>query len=150
MKVSHETLVKLAELGIMRSIPDFLEEPLKPGRLKRLFGDIIFIVDQELAKIYKFNGNIFEDNISEITKYVNRFGDILHKGGLQKEDIHVASVVCFCLSFLKDSKSKYPDELNKYLVDVVDYYERVDNASYIDFMKGRNFYEEWEMINGAN
>ncbi len=149
MKATHSTLVTLAELGILRSMPSFLAEPLKPGRLRSRFMEVEFIVDQELKNIYANNPDIYIDNKQEITVYLEKFGKILNVANLEKEDIHVASVVCFCLCFLENTQTKYPEKLYTYLQDIVSYYERADNIQYGDFLKGKNFHEEWERINNG-
>ena len=147
MKADHATLMKLSELGILRSMPDFLETPLKPGRLRARFLELEFIVDQELRKENKKNPFLFTDNQKELTAYLEKFSKILNVNDLDKKDIHVASVACFCMSFLEKTKTKYPAKLYESLVDIVDYYEREDNVKYSDYMSGRDFYGEWERIN---
>ena len=149
MKADHTLLMKAAELGILRSIPDFLGEPIKPGRLRGRFMEIEFIVDSELKKMYAKDPNLYVDNVQEMTAYLEKFGKIMNADNLAKEDIHVASVVCFCLSFLEDTKTNYTPKLIEYLKDVLDYYERAENMVFSDFMKGRNFHEEWEKINNG-
>jgi len=149
MKADHELLMKLAELGIMKSMPDFLGEPLKPGRLRGRFMEIEFFVDSTLQKIFANDPNIFVDNKQEMTIYLEKFGKILNTDDIAKEDIHIASVVCFCMSFLEDTKSVYSPKLLIYLQDILDYYERKDNMKYGDFMKGRTFHEEWEKLNNG-
>lgn len=146
MKASHELLMKLAELGILRSMPDFLGEPLKPGRLRGRFMEIEFIVDNELKRIFADDPNVYKDNILSITAYLEKFSKIMNADNLAKEDIHVASVVCFCMSFLDTTKTKYPEKLYEYLKDIIDYYERADKIKHSDFMKGRTFHEEWELV----
>lgn len=149
MKADHELLVKLAELGILRSMPDFLEKPLKPGRLRARFMEVGFIVDNELKKVFANDQDVYTDNLEEITVYLEKFGKIMNVKDLAKADIHVASVVCFCLNFLEDTKTIYPSKLYEYLKDIIDYYERVDNIKHSDFMNGKLFHEEWEKINNG-
>jgi hypothetical protein len=146
MKADHGTLMKAAELGILRSMPDFLEEPLSPGRLKRRFMEVGMLVDFELRKIYKTNPNFFIDNKEECSVYLEKFGLIMGNNAQESSEIHIASVVGFCLMFLENSKSIYPAKLYVFLADILDYYERADNMDYSDLWKGRNFYEEWEEL----
>ncbi len=149
MKANHELLMKAAELGILRSMPDFLEEPLKPGRLKRRFLEVGMIVDVELRNMFNKYPNFYKDNLQEITVYLEKFGKIMNVDNLNKEDIHVASIVCFCLNFLEETETKYPDKLFTYLKDILYYYENGNNIKYSDFMKGRKFHKEWEEINNG-
>ena len=109
MKASHETLIKASELGILRSIPDFLAGPLKPGRLAKRFMEIGVLVDAELRKIYKIDPNFFNDNKEECTVYLDKFSEIMGVSKANRKEIHAGSVVAFCLMFLEESKSKYPD-----------------------------------------
>jgi len=146
LKADHNLLIKLAELGILRSMPDFLGEPLKPGRLRGRFVEVAFFVDQELKSIGANDPEIYKDNTEEIKAYLDKFGKIMNVGHLDKEDIHVASVVCFCMGFLEKTKTKYPAKLYGYLKDIIDYYERADKIKYSDFMNGRSFHKEWEKI----
>ncbi|MHA1658062.1 MAG: hypothetical protein ACTSUT_02930 [Promethearchaeota archaeon] len=149
MKANHELLLKLAELGILKSMSDFLKEPLKPGRLRTRFMEIQFIVDLELQKIYKQDPNVYQDNKEELSLYLEKFGQILTNNKRKTpEDLHVASVVCFCLSFLETSKTVYNKKLYTYLNDIIDYYERQNNVMYKDFRQGQSFYEKWEKIGG--
>ena len=151
MKASHELLMKVAELGIMRSMEDFLTEQLKPGRLKRRFMEVSIIVDGELRNLYKNDPHFFSDNKEECTVYLEKFGRIMGMGvkAEKKDDIHVASVVAFCLCFLEETKTKYTPKLCEYLKDILEYYERGENINYSDFWKGRKFYEEWEKLNNG-
>lgn len=149
MKADNDLLMQLAELGILRSMPDFLAEPLKPGRLRTRFMEIGFIVDDKLKQIFKTDKDIYIDNIQEITAYLEKFGKIMNPDDIAKKDIHVASVVCFCMSFLETTKSVYPPKLYEYLKDIIDYYERANNIVYGDFLKGSTFYKEWEKINNG-
>lgn len=149
MKADHALLIKAAELGIMRSMEDFLGEPLKPGRLKRRFMEVSIIVDGELRNLYTKDPNFYADNMQECAVYLEKFGRIMGINAEKKEDIHVASVVAFCLCFLEETKTRYTDKLYEYLQDILDYYERGDNVKYSDFWKGRNFYEEWEKLNNG-
>jgi len=143
MKADGLTLKKAAELGILRSMPDFLQESLKPGRLKRRFMEIGLIVDGELRKIYRHNPNFFTDNRSELAIYLERFGKVT-EWGQDKSGIHIASVVAFCLAFLEVSKSNFNPKLIGHLTDILDYYERVNNLKYSDLWAGKVFNEKWE------
>jgi len=150
MKADHETLMKASELGIMRSLGDFLAVPLKPGRLKRRFMEVEMIVDRELKKMYAQNQNLYTDNLQEMTIYLEKFGRIMGFGDVKKKtDIHIASVVSFCLCFLENTKSNYPDKLYEYLNDILDYYQRADNMEFKDFTLGVNFHDEWDKLNNG-
>jgi len=61
-KLNKELLMKLAELGILKSMHSFLGEPLKPGRLRGKFVEVEYIVGNELQKIYNQDPDIFIDN----------------------------------------------------------------------------------------
>lgn len=143
MKADTALIRKASELGILRSLPDFLLEPLKPGRLKRYFNEVGIIIDSELQKIYRQNPNFFIDNKQELADYLDNFGRIVT---WKKEVTHVGSVVAFCLAFLEDSTSTYPDKLYGSLMTILDYFERADNIKYSDFWKGGVFHEKWEAL----
>lgn len=145
MKANDKLLKKAAELGILRSMPDFLKEPLKPGRLKRLFMEIGFIVDVELRKIYNQNPNFFKDNKDELIHYLDKFGRITCWGN-DKSYVHVASVVAFCLAFLEGTKSNYNPKLVPLLVKALDYYERQGNLNYSDLWTGDMFNKKWDAL----
>lgn len=145
MKADTQLLMKAAELGILSSIESFLKEPLKPGRLKRRFMEINMIVTGELRNMYKKDPNFYTDNKMELADYLGRFGKI-STWGADKANIHVASVISFCLAFLEVSESKYTPKLIEYLSDVMEYYERVDNLKYSDMWNGRQFNEKWEAL----
>lgn len=149
MKASHELLMKAAELGILRSMEDFLGEPLKPGRLKRRFMEIAIIVDGSLRQLYTNDPNFFVDNREEVTVYLEKFGKIAGITEEKKEDVHVGAIVAFCLCFLEDTKTAHPEKLYTYLKDILDYYERKENIKFSDFWVGRKFYDEWENLNNG-
>jgi hypothetical protein len=145
MKATHDELVHAAELGIMRSIPDFLEHDLKPGRLKRLFLEIGMIVDGELRKIYHTNTTFFEDNKEELAEVLEQFGKIT-VWGEDKNEVHVSSVIAFCLAILEHTKSKYTPKLIELFVDVLDYYERVQDLDHKDLWEGEQFEKSWSSL----
>ncbi|MCP4374053.1 MAG: hypothetical protein GY797_39000 [Deltaproteobacteria bacterium] len=150
MKANHELLVKAAELGILRSMPDFLEVKPGPGRLRRRYEEVGMIVDQELKKIYVGDPNFYSDNKAEMAVYLEKFGMIIGFGDVKSNvDIHIASIVSFCLCFLEETKSKYPKKLYEYLNDILDYYQRADKMEFKDFTMGVNFNDEWEKLNNG-
>ena len=150
MKANHELLIKAAELGILRSMPDFLEVKPGPGRLRRRFEEVGMIVDAELRKIYANDPNFYSDNVKEMGVYLEKFGIIIGFGDVKKKtDIHIASIVSFCLCFLEETKSNYPEKLYRYLNDILDYYQRADNMEFQDFTMGVNFNDEWEKISNG-
>jgi len=90
----------------------------------------------------------FTDNQKELGVYLEKFGIIMGFGDVKKKtDIHIASVVSFCLCFLENTKSNYPKKLYENLNDILDYYQRADNMEYKDFTIGVNFSIEWEKLN---
>lgn len=146
MIANTKLIKKAAELGILRSLQDFLAEPLKPGRLKRRFLEIEMMIDLELKKVFQSDPNFFIDNRGEITAYLNRYNMI---GGFQdktKNEIHIASVIAFCIAFVDNSETKYPKKLSQYLGEIIDYYERGDNVNYTDMWKGDKFHKLWEEL----
>ena len=140
--------MKLAELGILKSLQEFLNEPLKPGKLRTKLQDIDFFVTNQLNHMYAKDNNIFIQNKLEIAECLKKFNFIMSKNNQKIEDIHIVSVARFCIEFLEETKTVYPKELIRSLKDVVDYYLRQDDSIYVDFMIGRNFNQEWEKLNG--
>jgi hypothetical protein len=143
MKSTNSELKFVAELGILKTIPDFLEKPLKPGRLKRLFIEIDSLINIELRKIVKRNPTFYKDNKSALAYYLDQFGKEANWIG---KESHVASVISFCLAFLEVSNYKYPDKLFELLNDVVDYFERVGNIEQDDLFNAENFINVWTNI----
>jgi len=146
MKARKAEIIKASELGILRSMPDFLAEPLKPGRLKRKFMEVALIVDGELRKIYQKNPSFFSDNKKELSLHLTKFGKITEWGN-NKDGIHITSVVSFCLAFLEVSGSTYSPKLFEHLTDILDYYERAGNLHHEDLWTGQMINEKWEEIN---
>lgn len=143
MRASLDEIKHVAELGVLKTIPDFLQEPLKPGRLKKAFLEIDILINQELKKIVQKNPNFYHDNKSAIAYYLDQFGKEANWIG---NETHVASVVSFCLAFLENSKYKYPDKLFALLNKIVDYYERRGNIKSEDLYNAENFINVWENI----
>lgn len=149
MKASHSQLMKLAELGILKSLQSFLDKSLKPGKLRTKLQDIDFFVTNQLNGIFARDNNVFIQNKAEIAAYLQKFNFIMSGNTLKKENIHIVSVTLFCISFLEETKTIYPKKLILSLKDVVDYYLRQDDSIYVDFMIGRNFNEEWEKLSNG-
>ncbi len=143
MKSSKALIIKTAELGILRSMESFLVEPLKPGRLKARFEFVKMIVDTELRAIKEQDKDFFVDNKKEITVYLQTLSDALH---WIDGETHIGSVVSFCLSFLKRSNSVYDKKLNVYLLDILEYYERVNEVTYREIYDGKEFDANWKVI----
>lgn len=125
MKAEKQVIFKAAELGILRSLPDLLLEPLKPGRLKNRFTKVQEIMDTELRKIYKINPSFFTDNKSEVEKYLDKLGVLMKEIDPKP---HIAVMISFCLAFLERSNSKYPEKVYQYLNDIWEYYENDKNT----------------------
>lgn len=146
MKASKADIIRAAELGILRSMPDFLVDSLKPGKLKRLFMQVGLIVDGELHQIYRNNNDFFTDNKQELSVQLERFGSASEWGN-NKDGIHISSVVSFCLAFLEVSESLYTSKLVELLTDILDYYERAGNLNYEDMWTGQKLNDRWNEIN---
>lgn len=147
MKISNEEIKHIAELGILKTIPDFLVEPLKPGRLKSAFLEVEYLVNKELQFFYFGNPNVYEDNKEAITYYLDAFGKAANWIG---EETHVGAVVSFCLAFLETSHYNYPGELFDSLNKIVDYFERAGHIATEDFINAEGFQNVWETIPDYN
>jgi Asp-tRNA(Asn)/Glu-tRNA(Gln) amidotransferase C subunit len=143
MKISNEEIKHIAELGILKTIPDFLTKPLHPGRLKKAFMEVDYLVNKELKIIYSRNPNVYADNKNAIAYYLDAFGKAANWIG---NETHVASVVSFCLAFLETSNFSYPDKLFDSLNKIIDYYERAGNIDTEDLINAEGFQNVWETI----
>lgn len=143
MKATNKQIKFVTELGILKTIPDFLVEPLKPGRLRKAFMEIDYLIGVELRKIYQKDPNFFPDNKSAIAYYLHEFGK---KANWIDNETHVASVVSFCLAFLETSEYKYSEKLFENLNKIVDYYERAGFISYKDLTNAEDFENIWKNI----
>jgi hypothetical protein len=147
MRISNEQAKHIAELGILKTIPDFLAQPLHPGRLKKAFLEIEYLVGKELQKIYKNNPNVYADNKEALSYYLDEFGKQAEWIG---NETHVGSVVSFCLAFLETSNYSYPDKLFDSLNKIVDYYERDGYIDTDDLINAENFHNVWENVKDYN
>jgi len=133
-------IIKTAELGVLRSLPDMLDKNLKPGRLRSRYVEISMIVDEQLKEIYKFyncSSTFFRDNKEFIAEYLDMLGDIT---GWQQKPTDIAEVVAFCVAMVERApKNRYPDALLKNLVEILEYYERGDGVSYVNLYNGDKF-----------
>lgn len=143
MKVEKALIIRTAELGIIRSMESFLEEPLKPGRLKTRFEFVKMIIDRELRIIRDNTPLFFVDNRTEIEVYLNTLSDAIHWVG---GETHIGAVVSFCLEFLKRSVSIYDPKLEQYLNEILDYYERVNESTYRELYAGKEMDKNWKII----
>ena len=143
MRASNQEIKFVAELGILKTIPDFLTQPLKPGRLRAAFVEVEHYVDMELTKIYSRNKTFFQDNKKAITYYLDEFGK---KAKWIGNETHVGSVISFCLAFLETSQYKYPDKLFESLNKIIAYYERAGYINTDDLVNAENFQNVWTTI----
>ena len=143
MKISNHEVKHIAELGILKTIPDFLVKPLKPGRLKGAFVAVEFLINKELQKIYSKNPNVYRDSKDAIAYYLDEFGKQANWIG---NETHVGSVISFCLAFLENSNFSYPEKLFKNLNKIVDYYERAGHLQNDDLVNAENFQNVWITI----
>jgi hypothetical protein len=143
MKATDKKIRYVTELGILKTIPDFLVEPLKPGRLRNAFLEVEYLVDKELKAIYQIDPDFFPDNKNAIAYYLEEFGQ---KAQWIGKETHVASVVSFCLAFLETSEYNYPDKLFESLNKIIDYFERAGNIQPEDLYNAENFENVWKSI----
>lgn len=147
MKLGNKEIKHLAELGILKTIPDFLVEPLKPGRLRTAFMEVEYLVNKELQMFYSRDPNVYRDNKEAIAYYLDAFGKAANWIG---NETHVGAVVSFCLAFLETSHYNYPDKLFDSLNKIIDYYERAGHIATEDLINAEGFQNVWETIPDYN
>jgi hypothetical protein len=146
-KERKNLIIKMAELGVLRSLPDMLDKNLKPGRLRSRYVEVSLIVDEQLKGIYEFynySSAFFKDNRELIAEYLNMLGDIT---GWKQKPTDIAEVVAFCVAMVERApKNRYPDALLKNLTEVLEYYERGDGVSYANLYNGDKFESKWNRL----
>jgi len=143
MIANKELIIKAAELGILRSMEGFLQEPLKPGRVKARFEMIRMFVDMHLKEVYEQCPDFYRDNKEDITTYLNLLSDSIP---WIKGETHIVSVISFCCAFLERSKTKFNPKMYVHLNEIMGYYERAGNVSYKDIYNGSEYDKHWQRI----
>jgi hypothetical protein len=119
--IDLKLVIRAAELGVLKSLPDMLDRRLKPGRLRSRFDEVRAIVQGQLVHIKKYYPNFFEKHKTSVTQYLAMLGDIT---GWEEKPTDIAEVVSFCVAILERSGTRHPEVLLKSLNDILDYYER--------------------------
>jgi len=136
----NKKLKKMAELGVVRSLPDLMKVKPKPGRLTNKLFQLRYLVDNEFRN---FPIKFFENNRDTITKLLNEFGKLTKWHGKEQ---HIVTIASFCLAILENSESKYPKEMFTLLNDIVDYFERDGFIPEKVFWEGGDAFEKWNNL----
>ena len=144
-ELRDKNIKRMAELGIIRSLPDSVRAPMKKGRLFNLYTKLIELVDIELNKLDKKLGSptgFYKTYRSQIKRLYDEFGKLTRWVG----GVEPVSVISFAAEFLEQSEVKYPKELYNHLREIVDYYERGGVAAEKDLWEGGEAFKVWKSL----
>jgi hypothetical protein len=110
-------LKHMAELALIRAIPDLIVGGLGRGRLKSLMSRLQKAVDLDLEKMRRPKKRDL-DNIWEIVETFRK------QSGWDKKGHHPGTLVCFCLALIDRSDRKFNPRILTLLNDISDYYDR--------------------------
>lgn len=107
----------MAELALIRAIPDLIVGGLERGRLKSIMARLQKSVDLDLAKMRRPSKKD-TDWIWEIVDTFRR------QSGWGKRHHHPGTLVCFCLAIIDRSGRKFNPKILNLLNDISEYYDR--------------------------
>jgi hypothetical protein len=108
----------LAELALIRAIPDLVVGGLKKGRLKSLMTRLQKAVDLDLAKLRQPT----QQDLDLIWEVVDTFR---RESGWGKKHHHPATIACFCLAIIDRSDRRFNTRIIAMLNEISEYYDRV-------------------------
>ena len=131
----NKDLMKMtAELALIRALPDFVCDDLKPGRLKGLYKKLVKAVNKEWDRYPKLSLN---EEIA-VNKNLIEFGVLT---GWQGKKRHHITYVSF-IAFFADRHTL----INPIINDIVDYFERGNNLKQVCCRAGLTAFEKWEKL----
>jgi hypothetical protein len=110
-------LKHLAELALIRAIPDLIVGGLERGRLKSLMTRLQKAVDLDLAKMRRPT----KKDLDQVWEIVDTFRQ---QSGWDKKHHHPGTLVCFCLAVIDGSDRKINPRIIDALNQITDYYDR--------------------------
>ena len=138
IKITNNNLKKLAELALIRAIPDLTIGKLKPSRTKGLFTKLQKYVDKDLIKI-----NVTQDTINKLEVIINKFGD---STGWFKQTKHTGTLVSFCLGILERTSFDFHPGILRTLVEIIDHFENGNDFPDAASWAGDIAVEKWECL----
>ena len=133
------TMRKMAELAMIRAIPDLIIGDVKPGRLKRVLTDLTAEVDLALERLPQ---PTCSDMIAVEGK-INEFGRLSRWEGKER---NVNTMALFCQSMIEESDFEFSAKIVELLVDLVDYFERVGKTPDASYLAGGLAAKKWRAV----
>jgi len=129
---------KVAELALIRAIPDSLIPKTKPGRLQ---GRLVKL-RTEIDKM--FNGYVLQG--AELEKVQQKIMAFAEKSGWEGKEKHVCTAISFMLAMIEDSEHTYPEKITELLNDILDYFERKKTTKQLCYIAGDIAAKKWRGI----
>jgi len=109
--------IKLAELALIRAIPDMSVVDLKNGRLKGLYTRLVKAVDKDLQSITKAT----RQDLTECRKLVFGFLKLTGWDGNTK---HIFTLLSFCSLMLEESQFRYNPNIQNVINELFGFIEQ--------------------------
>jgi len=138
-EIRNNNINHLAELALIRALPDAIIPQTKPGRLKGKCINLIKVVDKEFSKVPLLN----DDEYEEIKQKMIAFGK---QTGWEGQQRHIVTLTSFLLTMIEESKFKYHAKITDNLNDIFDYFERAKDAKPLCFLAGDIANMKWKKI----
>jgi hypothetical protein len=135
--MTPKQLRTVAELGLIRSIPDNTKSPEKNGRLKGLYKKLQKAVDQKLQTLPR-------PTFAEVNRIEGIYLAFGKATGWEKKTRHIGTLASFCLGDgVLVSNKDYSPKINSILMDIVDYFDRANKINGLTYAAGCDASEKW-------
>ncbi len=127
----------LAELALIRAIPDLTIGELKPSRIKGLFLRLQKYVDKDLQRLPCPS----QKDLDGIWDIVETFG---HQTGWLQQKKHTGTLISFCLGIVETSGFDFNAGIVKTLNDLINHFENGNDLKVQSCWAGSLAAEKWE------
>ncbi len=131
--------IKLAELSLIRAIPDMSVVDLKNGRLKGLYARLTKAVDKDLKDITKAT----RQDLAGCRKLVFGF---LKLTGWEDNHKHIFTLLSFCSLMLEESQFRYNPNIQTVINELFGFIEQREKVKPICCWAGANAVDKWNII----
>lgn len=129
----------IADLALIRALPEFMAGKLKEGRLKNKSNLLIKAVDQDLKRL----GPISDFELEMVRLKMIEFGK---RTGWQKKEKHLATLLSFLLAMVEDSSFYFNPKILENLNHMFDYFDNAGDAKIICNVAGAIANTKWQSI----
>lgn len=134
-----ERIIRVTELALIRSLPEFINDKIKGGRLKNKCSELINAVDMDLRK----TPYVTHAEMEKARGLMDRWAK---ETGWYEKQKHITTLVSFLLAMIEDSPFTFNDQIVKSLNEIFDYFERNKDVKTICMFAGGLANQKWRAI----